>query len=93
MCGACYPGWIRPKRRVDQGPRLTRVQIEQNFAYDVLAQRMDEPLGDLLSLAEVLPGAPSVYWGWRNLGVNDLTREIVAERLDDYVSLLVAKLG
>ncbi len=52
-----------------------------------------DPYWDLLSLIEILPGPPSVYWGWRNLGVRGLTPEIVRDRLDDYAGRLVAKLG
>jgi hypothetical protein len=51
------------------------------------------PYWDLLDLVEVLPGPPSVYWGWRNLGVTQLSEEIVGQRADEYVSLLVAKLA
>jgi aminoglycoside phosphotransferase (APT) family kinase protein len=52
-----------------------------------------DPYWDLLSLLEVVPDSPSVYWGWRNLGVGGLTPELIAGRLDDYVALLVAKRG
>jgi aminoglycoside phosphotransferase (APT) family kinase protein len=51
------------------------------------------PYWDLLSLVELLPGPPSVYWGWRNLGVTHLSEDIVRERADEYVELLVSKLG
>jgi len=50
-----------------------------------------DPTWDLFSLVEVLP-EPSVYWGWVNLGVPDLTVSRVRERLDEYATLLASRI-
>lgn len=47
------------------------------------------PYWDMLSLIEILPGPPEVYRGWPDLGYNELSPELIAERLDEYAESLL----
>ncbi|MNN57723.1 hypothetical protein D3C81_1727220 [compost metagenome] len=47
------------------------------------------PYWDMLSLIEILPGPPEVYKGWTDLGYDDLSPELIAERLDEYAESLL----
>jgi aminoglycoside phosphotransferase (APT) family kinase protein len=51
-----------------------------------------DPYWDLMALAEVLPGPPDVYSGWTAHGVSDLHDGLMRERVDAYLSSLVARL-
>ncbi|WP_068785927.1 aminoglycoside phosphotransferase family protein, partial [Paenibacillus phocaensis] len=53
---------------------------------------VNDPYWDMLCLIEMLPGPPEVYRGWLDLGLNGLTPELLARRLDDYAENLVRKL-
>jgi Ser/Thr protein kinase RdoA (MazF antagonist) len=53
---------------------------------------VNDPYWDMLCLIEVLPGPPEVYRGWPDLGLNGLTPELLARRLDEYAERLVRKL-
>lgn len=61
--------------------QLYGVQAADQFlaAYQELAGTDFEydPYWDLLSLIEVLPGPPEVYQGWVDLGITDLTDELI----------------
>lgn len=46
---------------------------------------------DLMALVEVLPGPPDVYEGWPAFGVHHLDEEVMRERVDDYLSSLMAR--
>ncbi|MNN02825.1 homoserine kinase [compost metagenome] len=47
------------------------------------------PYWDMLSLIEILPGPPEVYRGWTDLGYDELSPELIAERLDEYAESLL----
>ncbi len=51
-----------------------------------------DPYWDLIALAEVLPGPPDVYSGWTAHGVTHLDEDLMRERVDEYLSSLVARL-
>lgn len=50
------------------------------------------PYWDMLCLIEMLPGPPEVYQGWPDLGLDALTPELIARRLDEYAESLARKL-
>lgn len=50
-----------------------------------------EPYWDLVSLIDVLYGPPTVYEGWPACGKTDLTDELMAERMDEYVQSLLER--
>jgi hypothetical protein len=76
--------------------KLYGVEIAERFR-EILHQTADgveggrDPTWDIFSLIEVLPN-PSVYWGWVNLGVTNLTVQLVQSRLDTYAELLASRL-
>ena len=49
-----------------------------SFAYD--------PYWDLVSIMEFLPGPPDVYAGWTDLGVTDLTPQMMKERVEQHLA-------
>ena len=50
------------------------------------------PYWDLLALMEALPGPPSPYPPWAELGASHLTAEILRERVDDYLESVLQRL-
>lgn len=48
-----------------------------------------EPYWDLVSLMDWLPGKPSVYAGWTDLGMTGLTDELMLERYEAYLESLL----
>ncbi|GIP46558.1 hypothetical protein J53TS2_01490 [Paenibacillus sp. J53TS2] len=54
---------------------------------------VNDPYWDMLCLIEMLPGPPEVYQGWPDLGLDALTPELLARRLDEYAESLVRKLA
>ena len=50
------------------------------------------PCWDLLVLIETLPGPPKVYPPWVDFGMQELTDEIVRERVDEYLVSVMARL-
>jgi len=51
-----------------------------------------EPYWDLVSLADILYGPPTVYSGWTALGFTGLTDELVRERLDLYLASIMKRI-
>lgn len=62
-------------------------------AYETLAgaEFVYHPYWDLIALVEILPGPPAVYEGWAAFGVRHLDAGLMRERLDDYLSSLIAR--
>lgn len=54
------------------------------FSYD--------PYWDLLSLIDIIDGAPEVYPGWTAFGITGLTDKLMAERLDRYLASILKRL-
>lgn len=52
-----------------------------------------EPYWDILSVADMLDGPPVVYPGWKAFGVTGLTRDMMEERLDQYLVSLIKRTG
>lgn len=50
-----------------------------------------DPYWDLVTLIDFAYWQPEVYAGWTDLGVTGLTKELMAERLDAYVSSLLRR--
>jgi len=50
-----------------------------------------DPYWDLVSLIDVLYGPPTVYEGWPACGKTDLTDELMASRMDEYVQSLLER--
>lgn len=57
-----------------------------------VSDEVADPYWDMLTLIETLPGPPSVYKGWEDLGFYDLTPDLIASRLDEYAESLINKL-
>ena len=55
-----------------------------DFTYD--------PYWDLMSVVELLPGPLSMYEGWRAAGFPDISNAVMRERVDAYVTSVVARL-
>jgi aminoglycoside phosphotransferase (APT) family kinase protein len=53
------------------------------FSYD--------PYWDLMSVVELLPGPPSMYEGWRASGFPNIADAVMRERVDLYVTSVVAR--
>jgi aminoglycoside phosphotransferase (APT) family kinase protein len=51
-----------------------------------------DPYWDLMSAAELLPGPPAMYEGWRAGGVPNISNAVMRERVDLYVASVVARL-
>lgn len=51
-----------------------------------------EPYWDLMSVVELLPGPPSMYEGWRAAGFPQISDALMRERVDLYVTSVVARL-
>jgi aminoglycoside phosphotransferase (APT) family kinase protein len=51
-----------------------------------------DPYWDLMSVVELLPGPPSMYDGWRAVGVPNISNTLIRERVDLYVASVVARL-
>jgi aminoglycoside phosphotransferase (APT) family kinase protein len=51
-----------------------------------------DPYWDLMSVVELLPGPPSMYEGWRAVGVPNISNAVMRERVDLYVVSVVARL-
>lgn len=51
-----------------------------------------DPYWDLMAVVEVLPGPPDVYSGWTAHGVTHLDDALMRERVDAYLSSLLARL-
>jgi aminoglycoside phosphotransferase (APT) family kinase protein len=51
-----------------------------------------DPYWDLMSVVELLPGPPSMYEGWRAIGVPNISNAVMRARVDDYVASVVARL-
>ncbi|MCT2195136.1 MULTISPECIES: phosphotransferase family protein [Paenibacillus] len=74
------------------------VEAADAFLDNYLAQArregcdVNDPYWDMLCLIEMLPGPPEVYQGWPDLGLNGLTPELLARRLDEYAERLIRKL-
>jgi aminoglycoside phosphotransferase (APT) family kinase protein len=51
-----------------------------------------DPHWDLMSVVELLPGPPSMYEGWRAVGVANISNAVMRERVDLYVASVVARL-
>ncbi|MNI45428.1 hypothetical protein D3C73_998520 [compost metagenome] len=47
----------------------------------------------MLTLIEILPGPPSVYEGWSDLGFLELDSALIIQRLDEYAESLLYKLS
>lgn len=56
----------------------------KEFVYD--------PCWDLMSVVELLPGPPSMYEGWRAVGVPNISNAVMRDRVDLYVASVVARL-
>lgn len=50
------------------------------------------PYWDLIAAVELLPGPPGVYPGWPAFGVGHLNEAVIRERVDEYLSSIVARL-
>jgi len=59
-------------------------EVGSEFKYD--------PYWDLMSVVELLPGPPSMYEGWRAIGVPGISNALMRERVDNYVKSVVARL-
>jgi aminoglycoside phosphotransferase (APT) family kinase protein len=55
-----------------------------DFTYD--------PYWDLMSVVELLPGPPSMYEGWSAAGFARIGNAVMRERVDAYISSVVARL-
>jgi aminoglycoside phosphotransferase (APT) family kinase protein len=55
-----------------------------NFVYD--------PYWDILSVLDILFGSPTVFSGWKALGVTNLTDEQMEDRLDQYILSLIKRI-
>jgi hypothetical protein len=55
-----------------------------DFTYD--------PYWDLMSVVELLPGPPSMYEGWSAAGFPRIGNAVMRERVDAYISSVVARL-
>lgn len=62
------------------------------FATQQFGCDANDPYWDMLCLIEMLPGPPEVYQGWPDLGLDALSPELIARRLDEYAESLVRKL-
>jgi aminoglycoside phosphotransferase (APT) family kinase protein len=51
-----------------------------------------DPYWDLMSVVELLPGPPSMYEGWRAIGVPNISNAVMRGRVDDYVASVVARI-
>jgi aminoglycoside phosphotransferase (APT) family kinase protein len=51
-----------------------------------------DPYWDLMTVVELLPGPPSMYEGWRAVGVPNISNSVMRERVDLYVTSVVARL-
>ena len=51
-----------------------------------------EPYWDLMTVVELLPGPPTMYPGWKAEGFPPISDEEMIERVDHYVSSVVARL-
>ncbi|WP_235941312.1 phosphotransferase family protein [Paenibacillus puerhi] len=60
-----------------------RAYAGEAFSYD--------PYWDLVSVMDMQDGTPGVYEGWIQLGVTELTDELIMERMDEYASSLVKR--
>jgi len=49
------------------------------------------PYWDILSVIDTLSGAPTVYTGWKDFGITNLTDALMIERTDHYIEDLVNK--
>jgi hypothetical protein len=74
---------------------LHGVAVADEFLSAYIAAAADDfeydPYWDLMSVAELLPGPPSIYKGWRASGVTHLSDALVRERIDQYVASVVAR--
>ena len=51
-----------------------------------------QPYWDLMTVVELLPGPPTMYEGWRAAGVPPISNATMRERVDSYVTSLIARL-
>jgi aminoglycoside phosphotransferase (APT) family kinase protein len=51
-----------------------------------------DPYWDLMSVVELLPGPPSMHEGWRASGLAPISTATMRERVDSYVTSVVARL-
>lgn len=76
--------------------RLYGVAVADRFleAYQSLAGSSFEyhPHWDLMGIIEWLPGPPDVYPPWITFGIRDLDKEIIRERVDEYLVSVMARL-
>ncbi|MFC4779194.1 phosphotransferase family protein [Paenibacillus sp. GCM10023252] len=64
--------------------RYSHALLDTEFDYN--------PYWDLVSLADILFGPPTVYAGWTDLGMTGLTDERITERLDEYFVSIMHRL-
>lgn len=74
---------------------LYGIQIADEFlaAYQTIAGSTFyyDPYWDILSVIDTLSGSPTVYSGWRDFGITELTDALMVERTDQYIEDLVKK--
>lgn len=68
----------------DRFLKFYQVHAGENFIYS--------PYWDIISLIDFEVGDLKLYPGWSNFGVNDLTDQIIKERIDEYAMALSAKI-
>lgn len=51
-----------------------------------------DPYWDLMSVVELLPGPPTMYEGWRAVGMAHIKSDTMRERVDDYVASVIDRL-
>lgn len=74
---------------------LYGIEIADQFlaAYQAIAGSTFyyDPYWDILSVIDTLSGSPTVYSGWRDFGITELTDALMVERTDMYIENLVKK--
>lgn len=78
--------------------QLYGVQSADEFLHAYLnsgkgSREANNPYWDMLTLIEILPGPPSVYEGWSDLGFLELDSALIIQRLDEYAESLLYKLS